>query len=245
MPVKSILCAVALAGMSLGSFAVGAQAKPGSLMGVWMGEGLNPTYADPIPLHRTQPPLRPEYQQAYDEKLKAQRDATAAGKPLHQEDDTCTPYGMPTMMQAGHPIEFIETPGRITIIGEVFTEIRRVYLGKEQTSPEDTEPTFEGHSVGRWEGDTLVIDTVGVKDYVLMRQAPHSNQMRIVERITMVSEDQIRNDVTVTDPVYLTKPWVFGWRYNRLTDYELSEYICEDNREYQDETGAIRFRFAE
>jgi hypothetical protein len=61
----------------------------------------------------------------------------------------------------------------------------------------------------------------------------------------MVSRDQLRNDVTVTDPVYLSKPWTFGWRYNRLTDHELSEYICEDNREYRYESGAIRFRFAE
>src|SRR5690242_13783970 len=100
-----------------------------NLTGVWLNSTLaSAPYTDPVPLNRTDPPLKPEHLPAYEEILKAQREATAAGKPLRQQDDTCTPVGMPTMMQGTHPLEILETPGRITIIGEIFNEIRRVSL---------------------------------------------------------------------------------------------------------------------
>jgi hypothetical protein len=227
-----------------------AQAEQSDFAGVWeqypgLGNELDPSLPlPPVPLHKTEPPLKAEFEESYRAMLKIQADAEKAGKPVRKADDTCMPYGMPTMMQAAFPIEFLFTPGRVTIISEAFNEVRRVYLDEQQVNAESTEPTFGGHSVGRWEGDVLVIDTTAVKDYVRMRQAPHSIGMRIVERISLVSKNMLRNEITVTDPQYLTKPWTFGWAYRRI-DYRLSEYVCEDNREYEDETGAIKFKFAD
>lgn len=227
-----------------------ALAQTETIAGVWEQyprQGVEPDPGlppPPVPLNKTEPPLKPEYEKPYREMLKAQDDAEKAGKPVRKLDDTCMPYGMPTMMAANFPLEILLTPGRVTIIGEAFNEVRRIYLDEKQKNAEEIEPTFGGHSVGHWEGDTLVIETTAVKDYVRMRQAPHSINMRIVERIRPVAQDMLRNDITVTDPQYLTKPWTFGWAYKRV-DYRLSEYVCENNREYEDETGAIRFKFSE
>jgi hypothetical protein len=198
----------------------------------------------PVPLSKSEPPLKPEHEKAYRDMLRAQEESEKAGKPVIKADDTCAPYGMPTMMQGNFPMEILLTPGRVTIVAEAFNAVRHIYLDEKQGNAEEIEPTFGGHSVGHWEGDTLVIDTTAVKEYAQIRQVPHSINMRIVERIKPLSKDLLRNDITVTDPQYLAKPWTFGWVYKRV-DIRLSEYVCEDNRQFEDETGAIRFRFAE
>jgi len=104
---------------------------------------------------------------------------------------------MPTMMQAMFPMEVLETPGQVTFIQEAYNQVRRVHLDEELVAPEDAEPRFAGHSAGRWEGDTLVVETV-------------------------------------TDPEYLTGPWTWRWMYKRWPGYKFQEYVCEDNRYYQD-----------
>ncbi len=94
---------------------------------------------------------------------------------------------MPRMMTvASYPVEFIETPGQITIVTEAFSEVRRVYMGKPQLPIDEVPPGYYGRSVGKWEGQTLVIDTVGIKDSLAGYQnIPHSPQMRITERIRL------------------------------------------------------------
>ena len=78
-----------------------------------------------------------------------------------------SPYGMPTMMQvAVYPTEVIQTPKQVTIIAEAFSEVRRIYIGKPQVSPDDVSPGYYGRSVGHWEGDTLVVDTIGINPTV-------------------------------------------------------------------------------
>ncbi len=96
----------------------------------------------------------------------------------------CVPYGMPRMMAvATYPVEILQTPGQITIVTEAFSEVRRVFMDQPQLPIDEVPPGYYGHSVGRWEGDTLVIDTVGIKESVPGYQnIPHSDQMRITER---------------------------------------------------------------
>jgi hypothetical protein len=121
--------------------------------------------------------------------------------------------------------------------------VRRIYLNQTLPKVEDAEPGFWGHSVGRWEGDTLVVDTVGIKEYVRFRNAPHSAAMRINERIRVVGPGHFENIVTVTDPEYLEKPWTWKWVYQRRPNYKMYEYVCEENREFADpETGVQRMR---
>ncbi len=140
------------------------------------------------------------------------------------------------------PMEILLSDGQVTIIQEAYNQVRRIYLDKPQLPLEDVEPGFYGRSVGYWDGDTLVVDTIGVKESVEFRNVPHSLQMRLTERISLVAPDRLRDEITIEDPVVLTEPWYVVFEFSRLADYEMMEYICEDNREYADETGATRLR---
>ena len=150
---------------------------------------------------------------------------------------------MPAMMMAMFPMEVLQTPGQVTIIQEAYNQVRRIYLNEKQIPVDDAEPGFWGHSVGHWDGDALVVNTVGVKENVRFRDVPHSDQMQIDERIRLLSKDLFEDQVKVTDPVYLTAPWTFTWKYVRKPGYKILEYVCESNREYQDpQTGGTRMR---
>jgi hypothetical protein len=74
---------------------------------------------------------------------------------------------------------------------------------------------------------------------------PHSNQMHIVERIRLVSPDIMHNQITIEDPVVLEKPYTYTLAYRRLPDYEMVEFVCDNNREYVDEKGTVRLRVRE
>jgi hypothetical protein len=189
------------------------------------------------------PPLKAEYQKAYEEHRKASREADERGEPLAGNSVACLPDGMPQMMFAIYPLEILQTPGKVTIIEEAYSQVRHVWLGKPQVKIEDQPPGYFGHSVGHWEGDTLVIDTVGIKESVPAgRDVPHSDQMRIVERLKMVSPEVMHNQITITDPKVFTGPWTFTYAYKRLPGYEMLEYVCEDNREYVDEKGGTHLK---
>jgi hypothetical protein len=189
------------------------------------------------------PPLKPGPKAQWEAETAKINAANARGEPIANHYTHCIPDGMPAMMMAMFPMEVLQTKGQVTIIQEAYNQIRRIYLGQELPPVEDAEPGFWGHSVGRWEGDTLVVDTIGIKEYVRFRNAPHSANMRINERIRVVGPDHFENVVTVTDPEFLEKPWTWKWVYQRRPNYKMYEYVCEENREFADpETGAQRMR---
>ncbi len=189
------------------------------------------------------PPLKPEYLASWQAQQKAAREADARGEPLYTDYVKCLPDGMPTMMLAMFPMEVLQTPGQVTIVQEAYNQVRRIYLNEKQTPIEDAEPGYWGHSVGHWEGDSLLVDTIGIKEKVRFRGVPHSDQMRIHERIRMLTPDFFEDHITVEDPVYLSAPWSFTYAYKRLPHYKMNEYVCDSNREYKDpETGGTRLR---
>ena len=191
------------------------------------------------------PPLRPEFQAASAAEQKKLDEANKRGEPIATGYTHCIPDGMPTMMMAMFPMEVLQTRRQITIIQEAYNQVRRIYLNDTLPAVEDAEPGFWGHSAGRWEGDTFMADTVGIKENVRFRNVPHSAEMRIHEQMRKVSPNHFENVVTVTDPAYLSKPWQWKWVYQRRPNYKMYEYVCEDNREYADpETGAARMRLS-
>jgi hypothetical protein len=190
------------------------------------------------------PPLKPQFLAAYQAKQKEIRDATARGEPLNTPDVQCLPQGMPAMMLAIFPMEVLQTSGQLTVIEEAFNQVRRIYIGGEPVPIEDAEPGFYGHSWAKWEGDTLVVETVGIKDVVRYQNVPHSANMRIHERMRKTDADHFEDEITVVDPEYLTEPWKFTFRYQRRPNYKMYEYVCEDNREYEDASGKQRLRVA-
>jgi hypothetical protein len=198
------------------------------------------TGAVPAPT-TTVPPLKEPYLEQWKAHQKAAHEADLRGQPLYTGYAACIPDGMPAMMMAMFPMDVLQTPGQITIIEEAYRQVRYIYLGQKQIAAEDAEPEFWGHSVGHWEGDTLVVNTVGIKESVRFSNVPHSHRMQIDERIRLLSKDRFEDAITITDPTYLTKPWTFTWQYERDPDYKMLEYVCEDNREYRDpKTGGQR-----
>jgi hypothetical protein len=150
---------------------------------------------------------------------------------------------MPQMMFPIYPLEFLQTHGQLTIIAEAMSQVRRIYFNQPQAKVEDVPPEYFGHSVGHWEGGTLLVDTVGVKEDVLGYQdTPHSDQMHIKERFRLAAPDILHDEVTIEDPTVLEKPWTFTFAYKRSPGYQMLEYVCENNREYVDDKGVTRMK---
>jgi hypothetical protein len=220
--------------------------NPPDLTGVWGiyrgGRGADPKFAAPpaSPLA-----IKPEYAKAYEARRAVEADAAKRGEQLDTPGVRCVPYGFPGMMQvAVYPVEFIQSAKQITVVGEAFSEVRRIYLDRPQEKIEDVAPGYYGRAVGHWEGDTLVTDTVGIKPSVsVYRGVPHSDQMRITERIKLLAPDILQDQITINDPVTLEKPLTYTVTYKRTKpDYEMVEFVCDNNREYVDEKGVVRMK---
>ena len=114
---------------------------------------------------------------------------------------------MPGIMGQPYPMEFLLTPGLVTIVIEAYTQVRHIYTDGRPL-PDDPDPKFHGTSIGRWEGDTLVAETVGFSPQTDLGQAtPHSDKMKIVERFKLTDPDTMTIETTVTDPEALTAPF--------------------------------------
>jgi hypothetical protein len=236
------LVAFAAAAAFVVSFAAGAQsAAPPDLTGSWeryrgpAGDATNPPPESP-------PPLKANLLAEWEARRAAQREADARGEPQASNVTHCIPDGVPSMMNGPFPFEIVQNATQINIAQEAYSQIRRIYLGKPQLTLDDIELGFYGRSVGEWQGDTLVVDTIGIKEYVRFRDVPHTRDMRITERFKLVRPDILWDEITIEDPTVLEKPWTVTFAYKRMPDYEIIEYVCEDNREYADEDGVTRLR---
>ena len=125
----------------------------------------------------------------------------------------CLPEAMPSWMLITHnAMEFLFTPGRVTILGEADgNRLRRIYTDG-RGHPADPDPTFHGHSIGHWDGDTLVVDTVGVlpQAYIAVSEAvgvPNNGGLHVTERIHLIAPDILADDLEIVAPHVMTKPW--------------------------------------
>jgi hypothetical protein len=197
---------------------------------------------DPSIPPQPQPPLKPQYLKEWQAKMQAVREANAKGQPIAERVVACLPDGMPGMMNGPFPMEILQSKGQVTIIQEAYTQVRRILLDRPQKAVDDVEPGFYGYSIGRWDRGALVVDTIGIREDVHYQNIPHSKDMHIKERITLGSNGILLDEITIEDPAILDKPWTFTFGYRRMSDYQLLEYICEDNREYADEKGVQQIR---
>jgi hypothetical protein len=204
------------------------------LRGEGFGSGVPPKVPIAAPKPIPEPPLRQPQLEQWRALQAENAERTRKGLPPPSSGMACMPDGMPGMMQATFPMEILETPGQVTIIQEAYNQVRRVYLNVPGPAPEEAEPRYAGHSTGRWDGNTLVVTTVGVKESVRFRNVPHSARMRITERFRLLNDEMLENQVTVEDPDYLTAPWTWTWMYKRWPTYRIEEYVCEDNRYFED-----------
>jgi hypothetical protein len=199
-------------------------AQPDFSSGVWMqqmdlGASMN---ANSVP-H-----LTPAYQAKVDAARKSATPESVGG-------NDCAPRGVPAIMRMPYPKKFLFEPRAAYIFIEAFMQTRFIHMdGRRHPPPEDLLLNYNGHSIGHWDGDTLVIDTVGFVDTTPLTNvgsnmlpilAGHSEKMHVVERLRLLAPDLMELQMTVEDPEALVEPWVYTMQMKRLQQ-DLEEYYC-------------------
>lgn len=190
---------------------------------------------------KTAPPAPPKLTAAYAKQYAAyqEKNRTTPGLNFVSNVANCVPAGLPGSMLQPYPIEFLFTPGRVTINIETYSVVRRVYTDG-RSLPQEPDPSYQGTSVGSWDGDTLVIRTIGIlpETVPITGVIGHSAQMRVTERVHLSPGDVLQITTTVEDPSVFTEPYTFTTRYRRHRDWTMMEYVCaQNNHDSVDEHG--------
>jgi hypothetical protein len=153
------------------------------------------------------------------------------GEVVDNSRKLCVPDGLPRVLATPYPFEIIQAPpGQVTMVHELNHQIRVVALDKPMPSDHDllVLPYYNGHSIGHFEGDTLVVESAGFneKTFVDATGAPHTYEMRTVERIRKISPNQLEIVITVHDPDYYSRDWQARFVYNQRNDVRLEDYVC-------------------
>ena len=145
----------------------------------------------------------------------------------------CKASGGPRQLMSPYGLEILEMPElqRIYIFNISNAMSYRIVYMDGRPHPKDLQPTYFGHSVGRWDGDSLVIDTVGFNEAFWMNRdgLPHTSQLRLTERLTRVNFDTLNYEATIDDPGAYTAPWTSGYTLGWTRGAELFEYVCQEN----------------
>jgi len=154
---------------------------------------------------------------------------------LHGDDPLarCLPHGVPRINTNGlFPFKIIQTPGLVVILYEQLNLFRQVFLDGRKLAG-DVNPTWLGYSTGRWEGDTLVVDTRGFNDKTWLdtqKGRPASDALHVIERFRRPTYGDLEIVATIDDPKTYAKPWTTTVQHNRLqTDTDILEFICSEN----------------
>ena len=207
--------------------------------GIWFLAVQRPGPDDPLP---PEPKLKGEYLEKREAWLAAAR---ANDGVVPRNRSNCSPPGMPRIMRlAQYPYEFIFSPGRVTVNQEAWMQTRTIWTDG-RAHQEDPDPGFMGDSIGHWEGDTLVVDTIGISGELEIDTGwPHSDRFRLTERIHLdpADPDVLVNEMTMHDPEALAEPFAVTARYRRDRHGTLIEFQCSENdRNPVNEDGETEF----
>jgi hypothetical protein len=196
--------------------------SPRDLSGVWMERQNAITFSD------QEPPLMP-WAQA---KFKTAKPGYGPRATSNSQDPilSCAPPGMPRILLMPFPMQIVQIPGEVIMLFEYDHHVRHIYLDRREHR-QDLGPTWMGDSIGRWDEDTLVVDTMGLNDKTWLDQVghPHSDALHLVERVRRIDHDTLQDDLTIDDPRAYTKPWTGQQVFKLKPAWHLFEYICEDN----------------
>jgi hypothetical protein len=206
-----------------------ADGKP-DLSGVWrVADG---RYLQNIATDIGEAPFQPWAAALY----KQRADALGKGRP----SEFCIPHGIPDgMLVRNSPFKLVQTSGVLVILYEEFNHYRQIFSDGRALPPE-TNPSWFGYSIGKWEGDTFVAQTVGFNDQSWFDDPghPHSEELRVTERFRRVNFGRMEIQITFDDPKAYTKPWSATVPFTLLADTDLIESICENERDHQHMVGA-------
>ena len=176
------------------------------------------------------PPLREPYLSQYKAAITKRDETLKKGELVDDASTRCLPEGMPTIMGGIYAIELLQSRSHLVVLAEFLTQTRRIYIDEAMPPVDEIFPTYNGYSVAHWEGDTLVVETRGVKESVSFLSMPHSADMVLTERIRLTAPDRLEDQITISDPKVFTEPYSFLFGYKRLEGYKIQENICDNNR---------------
>jgi hypothetical protein len=142
--------------------------------------------------------------------------------------EVCLPRGVPDTIGEPYPIQIVQTPKQVVILYEAGDYFRVIPMdGRDH--PKDLDPTWMGNSVGHWEGDTLVVDVIGVNDKVGVGEYRHTTAYHLIERFQRTSYDTLKYSATIEDPNVFAAPWTEAGTFTLHPEWDIQEYICEEN----------------
>ena len=188
--------------------------------GLWIGGITNLTNPDNTPI---KVPFQPW----------AQAVAQDRRQNAFEPHTRCKPSGGPRQFLTPYGVEFVELPElqRIFILDIGGPHTYRIIYMDGREHPKDLTPSYYGHNIGHWEGDTLVVDSVGYNERFWFDRGahPHTEQLHMIERFTRVDFNNMRYEVTIDDPGAYTAPWSGQFNIRNVPGDELFEYICQEN----------------
>jgi hypothetical protein len=182
-----------------------------------------------LPAGTTPPPVK-----AGAEKFRIVRGADdIRGRTTLTTGNDCKPLGIPQTYITPYPFQIVQTPKLILIIYEYPNAIRWVPIDGRRHEV-DPDPTWMGSSIGRWDGDTLVVDAIGFNDKTEVHGFMHTDALHVVERFRLLPDRNLQYDVTVEDPNVWQSPWVIPTRtFQRRPEENVAEFVCESRVDYQ------------
>ena len=189
------------------------------------------------------PPLQPWALEIFKKNREGVRDVSSSGVNERDPEHYCLPNGVPRVYTSPSPFEIIQTPKRVYMI---FTSLQnplaRYIYTDGSGHPEGYPTTSMGHSTGRWDGDTLVVDTIALDETTWLDTAgtPHSDELHVVERLRRVAQDTLEIDLRFEDPKAFTRPWTGKKVFKLAPDWQYIPGIaCEDR--FKEDFAAGRF----
>jgi hypothetical protein len=166
------------------------------------------------------------------QRVKEHADADRAEKPFLTAQQRCYPHGVPFVLQLNDAVQIVQNRDLVLIL--YAREMRARLIHMNRPHPADLKPSYYGHSIGHWEGDTLVVDTIGLNDKTWTDRmgTPHTDRIHVVERYRLTDEGKtLRVDFTVQDPGAFTMPWSAMVPYTREEDGYFEQVCAENNRD--------------
>jgi hypothetical protein len=162
--------------------------------------------------------------------LRKQRTAANA---QDNPDAHCLPMGFLQFHLHPQPRKIVQTPNVTLIVYEANYGLRQIFTDGRALPPDDANPTWEGYSIGRWDGDTLVVQSSGFRDggWLDVNGSPFTDKLRLTERFTRLNYGTLRIDITVDDPKAYTKPWTVRITQRLTPEDELIEFVCNENEQ--------------
>jgi hypothetical protein len=222
------------------------QRIPGAGSGPVMQDPAHPVHGHPIRIADLDNPILKPW---VIEKMREQNELALSGKEAYEAHAACHPTGVPGFLVSGalNPMYILQDPREVVLINEGFAEVRHIFLNVPHSA--HLKPTPYGESVGHYEGDTLVVDTIGLSDdtYIDNYRTPHTTQEHVIERFKLVDDGKmLQVDVRVDDPGAFNMPWSARQTYHKgvsvdsfhgkSLEGQMLEAPCEQNSQIKDAT---------